>query len=234
MSFDIGMAAVTIFLLLLVSAFFSGAETGMTATSRARLTEMKRRGSWRATLVLNLTKTRERLIGAILLGNNVANITASAVATAILIKTFGDSGAVIASAAMTVLVLIFGEVMPKTYAIAYPDRVALAVAPIMRALVAVFGPVVIAVEYIVKKVLGVLGANVSNVNDVLSAHDELRGTIDLHYKEGSFITQDRNMLGGILDLQDLEVLDAMIHRTKMVSIDASDMTEKIVKQVLKS
>ncbi len=234
MSFDIGMAAVTIFLLLLISAFFSGAETGMTATSRARLTELERRGSWRATLVLNLTKTRERLIGAILLGNNVANITASAVATAILIKTFGDSGAVIASAAMTVLVLIFGEVMPKTYAIAYPDRVALAVAPIMRALVAVFGPVVIAVEYIVKKVLGVLGANVSNVNDVLSAHDELRGTIDLHYKEGSFITQDRNMLGGILDLQDLEVLDAMIHRTKMVSIDASDMTEKIVKQVLKS
>ena len=80
----------------------------------------------------------------------------------------------------------------------------------------------------------VFGANVSNVNDVLSAHDELRGTIDLHHKEGSFITQDRNMLGGILDLQDLEVLDAMIHRTKMVTIDASDPTEKIVKQVLKS
>lgn len=234
MSFDFGMAAVTIFLLLLVSAFFSGAETGMTATSRARLTELERRGSWRATLVLNLTKTRERLIGAILLGNNVANITASAIATAILVKTFGDSGAVIASAAMTVLVLIFGEVMPKTYAIAYPDRVALAVAPIMRVLVAVFGPVVIAVEYIVKNVLSVFGANVSNVNDVLSAHDELRGTIDLHHKEGAFFTQDRNMLGGILDLQDLEVLDAMIHRTKMVSIDASDTTEKIVKQVLKS
>jgi Mg2+/Co2+ transporter CorB len=234
MSFDIGMAVVTIFLLLLISAFFSSAETGMTATSRARLTELERRGNWRATLVLNLTKSRERLIGAILLGNNVANITASAVATAILIKTFGDSGAVIASAVMTVLVLIFGEVMPKTYAIAYPDRVALAVAPIMRVLVAVFGPVVIAVEYVVKKILAVFGANVSNVNDILSAHDELRGTIDLHYKEGSFISQDRNMLGGILDLQDLEVLDAMIHRTKMVSIDASDTTEKIVKQVLKS
>jgi Mg2+/Co2+ transporter CorB len=234
MSFDIAFAGITIFFLLLVSAFFSAAETGMTATSRARLTELERRGSWRASLVLRLTKTRERLIGAILLGNNVANITASAVATAILIKTFGDSGAVIASAAMTVLVLIFGEVMPKTYAIAYPDRVALAVAPIMRVLVAVFGPVVIAVEYIVKKVLAIFGANVSNVNDVLSAHDELRGTINLHYKEGAFISQDRNMLGGILDLQDLEVLDAMIHRTKMMSIDASDTTEKIVKQVLKS
>lgn len=234
MSFDIGMAAVTIFLLLLVSAFFSATETGMTATSRARLTELERRGSWRASLVLRLTRTRERLIGAILLGNNVANITASAVATAILIKTFGDSGAVIASAAMTVLVLIFGEVMPKTYAVAYPDRVALAVAPIMRVLVAVFGPVVIAVEYVVKNILRIFGANVSNVNDVLSAHDELRGTIDLHYKGGGVITQDRNMLGGILDLQDLEVLDAMIHRTKMVAIDAADAPEKIVRQVLKS
>jgi Mg2+/Co2+ transporter CorB len=234
MSFDLGMAAVTIFFLLLVSAFFSGAETGMTATSRARLTELERRGNWRASLVLKLTKTRERLIGALLLGNNVANITASAIATAILVKTFGDSGAVIASAAMTVLVLIFGEVMPKTYAIAYPDRVALAVAPIVRVFVAVFGPVVIAVEYIVKNVLAIFGVNVSNVKDVLSARDELRGAIDLHHKEGSFIANDRNMLGGILDLEDLEILDVMIHRTNMISIDASDAPEKIVKQVLKS
>ncbi|HLA01135.1 MAG TPA: HlyC/CorC family transporter [Aestuariivirga sp.] len=234
MSFDLSIPAVAIVFLLLLSAFFSGSETALTATSRARLTELERRGSWRASIALSLTKSRERLIGALLLGNNVVNISASALATAVLVKAFGDSGAVIASAVMTVLVLIFGEVMPKTYAIAYPDRVALTVAPIVRVLVAAFGPVVIAVEYIVKKALAVLGVNVSNVNDVLSAHDELRGTIDLHHKEGSFITQDRNMLGGILDLQDLEVLDAMIHRTKMMSIDASDTTEKIVKQVLKS
>ncbi len=234
MSFDFSLPAVAIVFLLLLSAFFSGSETALTATSRARLTELERRGSWRASVALSLTKSRERLIGALLLGNNVVNISASALATAVLVKAFGDSGAIIASAAMTALVLIFGEVMPKTYAIAYPDRVALAVAPIVRVLVAAFGPVVIAVEYIVKNVLRVFGANVSNVNEVLSAHDELRGTIDLHHKEGSFITQDRNMLGGILDLQDLEVLDAMIHRTKMVTIDATDPTEKIVRQVLKS
>jgi Mg2+/Co2+ transporter CorB len=234
MNFEILMAVIPIFLLLLVSAFFSGAETGMTATSRARLTELERRGNWRASLVLKLTKTRERLIGALLLGNNVANITASAIATAILVKAFGDSGAVIASAVMTVLVLIFGEVMPKTYAIAYPDRVALAVAPVVRVIVAIFGPVVITVEYIVKKVLGVFGVNVSNVGDVLSAHDELRGAIDLHHKEGTFVTNDRNMMGGILDLKDLENLDVMIHRTKMVSLDLGDPPEKIVKQLLKS
>lgn len=234
MSYEILIAVIPIFLLLLVSAFFSGAETGMTATSRARLTELERRGNWRASLVLNLTKTRERLIGALLLGNNVANITASAIATAILVKAFGDSGAVIASAVMTVLVLIFGEVMPKTYAIAYPDRVALAVAPIVRVIVAVFGPIVITVEYIVKSVLSVFGVNVSNVGDVLSARDELRGAIDLHHKEGSFVANDRNMIGGILDLQSLEVLDIMIHRTKMVMIDGAEAPDKIIKQVLKS
>ena len=234
MSLDLSIPAVAIVFLLLLSAFFSGSETALTATSRARLTELERRGSWRASIALSLTKSRERLIGALLLGNNLVNISASALATAVLVKAFGDSGAVIASVVMTVLVLIFGEVMPKTYAIAYPDRVALAVAPVVRGLVAVFGPVVIAVEYIVKNTLAVFGANVANVDDVLSAHDELRGTIELHHKEGSFIANDRDMLGGILDLQDLEVLDAMIHRTKMVTIDASDAPEKIVRQVLKS
>ena len=187
MNFDIGMAVLAILVLMLMSAFFSAAETGMTATSRARLTELERRGNWRASLVLRLTKTSERLIGALLLGNNVANITASAIATAALIRIFGDSGAVIASAVMTVLVLIFCEVMPKTYAIARPDRVALAVSPVVRVLVAVFGPVVITVEYIVRNVLRLFGINVSDTTDILSARDELRGTIDLRHKEGGFV-----------------------------------------------
>ena len=234
MSFDLALPALTIVFLLLMSAFFSGSETALTATSRARLTELERRGNKRAAAALSLTKMRERLIGALLLGNNVANITASAIATAVLVKAFGDSGAVIASGVMTVLVLIFAEVMPKTYAIVYPDRFALAVAPIVRMMVAVFGPIVIAVEYIVKKTLGLFGVNVSNVGNVLSAHEELRGAIDLHHKEGTFVTNDRNMMGGILDLKDLENLDVMIHRTKMVSLDLGDAPEKIVKQLLKS
>jgi Mg2+/Co2+ transporter CorB len=234
MSFDLAIPAMAIVFLLLMSAFFSGSETALTATSRARLTELERRGNKRASIALSLTKMRERLIGALLLGNNVANITASAIATAVLVKAFGDTGAVIASGVMTVLVLIFAEVMPKTYAIVYPDRFALAVAPAVRLLVAIFGPIVIAVEYIVKKTLGLFGVNVSKVDNVLSAHEELRGAIDLHHKEGSFVANDRNMMGGILDLKDLEVLDIMIHRTKMTMIDVADGPEKIVRQVIKS
>ena len=145
MNFDTGFTIAAILILIVMSAFFSGSETALTATSRARLNEIERRGSRRAAMALALTNMRERLIGALLLGNNVANITASALATALLIKMFGDSGAVIASAIMTALILIFAEVMPKTYAIAYPDRSAIAVAPFVRVLVAVFGPVVMAV-----------------------------------------------------------------------------------------
>jgi Mg2+/Co2+ transporter CorB len=125
-------------------------------------------------------------------------------------------------------------VMPKTYAIAYPDRVATAVAPIMRVIVAVLGPIVMTVEYIVKKTLMLFGVDTSNVESILSAHDELRGAIDLHHKEGTFIKKDRDMLGGILDLKDLEVVDIMVHRTKMKTIDGSDPITSIIQQVFKS
>lgn len=231
---DLGMALLSIFCLIIISAFFSGSETGLTTASRARLNELEKRGSKRAAIVLKLTATPERLIGALLLGNSLANITASAVATATLVKVFNEGGAVIASVAMTIIILIFAEVMPKTYAIAYPDKVASAVAPIMRIIVAVLGPIVMTVEYIVKKTLLVFGVDTSNVESILSAHDELRGAIDLHHKEGTVVKKDRDMLGGILDLKELEVADIMVHRTKMTSIDAADPMQDIIAQVLKS
>ena len=232
MNTEVGYALLSIVCLIFMSAFFSGAETGLTATSRARLTEIERRGSKRATMALKLTELPERLIGALLLGNNLANISASAIATAALIKIFGDSGAVIASAAMTVVILIFAEVMPKTYAIAYPDRVALAVAPIMRVIAAVLGPIVLTVEYIVKNTLRVFGVNIDDESGILSAHDELRGAIDLHRREDTLVKKDRDMLGGILDLKDLEVADVMIHRTKMKTLDANLPVTEIVDEML--
>jgi Mg2+/Co2+ transporter CorB len=233
-TYDAGIALLSILGLIIVSAFFSGSETGLTTASRARLTELEKRGSKRASMVLKLTAMPERLIGALLLGNSLANITASAVATAALVKVFTETGAVIASIVMTVVILIFAEVMPKTYAIAYPDRVATAVAPLMRIIVAVLGPIVMTVEYIVKKTLMLFGVDTSNVDGILSAHDELRGAIDLHHKEGTFVKKDKDMLGGILDLKDLEVADVMIHRTKMLTIDGSEPMQSIVQQVLKS
>lgn len=234
MTSEIGYAILSIFCLILVSAFFSGAETGLTATSRARLTEIERRGSKRAAMALKLTEMPERLIGSLLLGNNLANITASAVATAALIKMFGDSGAVIASGVMTVIILIFAEVMPKTYAIAYPERVALAVAPIMRFIAAVLGPIVLTVEFIVRNSLKLFGVNIDDDAGVLSAHDELRGAIALHHKEETLIKTDRDMLGGILDLKDLEVADIMVHRTKMKTLDGGQSIKELISEMLDS
>jgi Mg2+/Co2+ transporter CorB len=234
MTSEIGYAILSIVCLIFVSGFFSGAETGLTATSRARLTEIERRGSKRAAMALKLTELPERLIGALLLGNNLANITASAVATAALIKMFGDSGAVIASGIMTIIILIFAEVLPKTYAIAYPERVALAVAPIMRVIAAILGPIVLTVEFIVKHTLKLFGVNIDDDAGVLSAHDELRGAIALQYKEETLIKTDKDMLGGILDLKDLEVADIMVHRTKMKTLDGGQGMKDITAELLDS
>ncbi|MDP4823164.1 MAG: HlyC/CorC family transporter [Aestuariivirgaceae bacterium] len=234
MTTELWISAGVIFLLLFVSAFFSGSETALTATSRARMHELARRGSKRAAIVQSLIAKRERLIGAVLLGNNIVNISASALATSLLLGLFGEAGILYATIGMTVLVLIFGEVLPKTYAILAPDTVALFAAPIIRVLVAVFGPVVMTIEWLVKKVLQGLGVDTSGAANVLSAHDELRGAINLHHHEGAVVKKDRDMLGGILDLQDLSVTDVMVHRTKMHMVDAASPPAEILTEVLKS
>jgi Mg2+/Co2+ transporter CorB len=220
--------------LVLLSAFFSGSETALTATSRARMHEMERRGDRRAGIVNVLRETPERLIGSILLGNNLVNILASALATTLFVRLFGDAGVVYATLVMTTLVLIFGEVMPKTYALSHPDRFALAVSPILRFLVMVFAPVVMGVEYIVKWALRGLGVDTSKAENVLSARDELRGVINLQHKEGAVVKQHRDMLGGILDLKELELSDVMVHRTKMHTIDGAQPLNEIIEELLKT
>ena len=234
MTFGIALSAGTICLLILISAFFSGSETALTAASRARMHALEQDGSKRAGIVSRLMENPESLIGAILLGNNLVNILASALATSVFLTIFGEAGVVYATLTMTALVLIFGEVMPKTFAITNPDRAALAVSPAIRMAVALFGPVTNAVQMIVRLFLRPFGSNVTEGMAVLSAHEELRGAIELHHKEGGVIKTDRDMLGGVLDLMALEVEDVMVHRTKMHTINAGDPPEEIVNQVLSS
>src|SRR5690606_14991961 len=220
--------------LLVLSAFFSGSETALTATSRARRHEIERRGDRRAILGQRLIKFPERVIGAVLLGNNLVNILASAVATSLFLNLFGDAGVVYSTLVMTALVLVFGEVMPKTFAISNPDRAALSIAPILRPLVFILAPITGAVQFIVRRTLKIFGLDVDRISNVLSAHEELRGAINLHHLEGAVVKGDRDMLGGILDLRDLEVSDVMVHRTKMQSIDGMQPMAKIVEEVLSS
>jgi Mg2+/Co2+ transporter CorB len=234
MIFGIALTAGTICLLILISAFFSGSETALTAASRARMHAMEQDGDNRARTVSRLMEDPERLIGGILLGNNLVNILASALATSMFLSVFGEAGVAYATLTMTALVLIFGEVMPKTYAITNPNRAARAVAPVIRLTVALLGPVTSAVQMIVRFFFRLFGPNVAEGTAVLSAHEELRGAIELHHKEGGVVKHDRDMLGGVLDLMDLEVEDVMIHRTQMHTINADDAPEEIVNQVLSS
>ncbi|MGU9978509.1 HlyC/CorC family transporter [Phreatobacter sp. HK31-P] len=217
---------------LLLSAFFSSAETAMSAASKARMLALESGGDSRAGIVSRLLDTRERLIGAMLVGNNIVNVGVSAFATSLFVAVLGAEGVIYATAVMSVLLIVFAEVLPKTVAIARPEWMALIYARPVSWVVALFGPVLIAVEGIVRGVLRLFGMRINENQNVLTGAEELRGTVDLMHKEGSFGKLDRDMLGGILDLKDLTVEDVMVHRTKMVSIDAGDAPEKVVRDVL--
>ncbi|MGB0056512.1 MAG: CNNM domain-containing protein, partial [Methyloceanibacter sp.] len=146
----LGISLGAILGLLVLSAFFSGSETALTAASRARMHALEQDGNRRARIVNWLLSIRERLIGAILLGNSLANIAASALATSLFLTLFGDVGVAYATAVMTVLVVLFAEVLPKTYAIVNADRMALFVAPAVRFVVAVLAPVTRAMQFLVR------------------------------------------------------------------------------------
>tara|TARA_R110002124_G_scaffold40846_2_gene127190 strand:+ start:1287 stop:2576 length:1290 start_codon:yes stop_codon:yes gene_type:complete len=231
-SMSLGLTIASIVILIAFSAFFSGSETALTAASRARMNRLAEEKNKRAALVLKLTDNLERLIGALLLGNNLVNILASALATTVFLSLFGDAGVVYATLVMTAVVVIFAEVMPKTYAITNTDRFALAVVPILRVIVWVFAPVTMTVQWIVRGVLRIFGVDISETENVLSAREELRGAINLHHREGGVVKRDRDMLGGILDLSDLDVSDIMVHRKNMTMLDASAGNEALVAEVL--
>lgn len=231
-SLTLWLAILAILVLLILSGFFSGSETALTAASRARMHQMEKSGDRRATIVSRLIAARERLIGALLLGNNLVNILASALATSVFLSLFGEAGVAIATLVMTALVLVFSEVLPKTWAIANPERFALAVAPVVRVVVAVFGPIVIGVEAIVRLMLRVVGVNVGEDTSILSAHEELRGAVDLQHLEGGLVKDERDRLGGLLDLAELEVSDVMVHRTNMVALNADEELGKLVDAAL--
>ena len=219
---------------LALSAFFSGSETALTAASRARMHALETAGDDRAKIINRLLLAKERFIGAMLIGNNVVNIGASAFTTSVLIQFFGAEGTLYATIAMSILVIIFAEVMPKTIAITSPDRAALVLSRPLSFVVALFGPVTIAIETLVRFFLRPFGFRIGANDAILSATEELRGAVDLLHSEGGVETEAHKMFGGLLDLAELEVSDIMVHRTKMRTISADQSPEDIVREVLNS
>ncbi|MEM9495569.1 MAG: HlyC/CorC family transporter [Pseudomonadota bacterium] len=222
--------------LLLLSGFFSGSETALTATSKARMHKLEKDGHAKARRVNILIKDRERLIGAILLGNNLVNILATSLATSLFISLFGATGLAnaIATATMTVLVLVFAEVLPKTAAITQPDRFAMGVAPIMRWVVFLFAPFTHVVQMIVRSVLTLLGFDIGKDSAVFSPQEELRGAIDLHHSEGRVAKEARDLIRGALELDELRVEEIMIHRKSIEMLDLDRPNREVIEQALKS
>ncbi len=220
--------------LIVLSFLFSGTETSMTAASRAKLHTLEQNGDARAGLVSRLTARRDRLIGALLIGNNLVNILASALATSALLTIFGEAGVVYATIGMTVLLVIFSEILPKSWALSRPEGFALFVSPFAKLVTLVFGPLSSLANLAVRGLLAIFGVNLSRDASMLSAHDELRGTVEVLHREGSVVKQDRDRVGGLLDLHELEVSDVMIHRTSMRSVNADETPEALVREILQS
>ena len=228
------LSLVIVIICLLLSAFFAGSETALTASSRASMHRLEKHGDRRAALVNRLLAGRERLIGAVLFGNNAVNIAASSLATGVLLSWFGDVGVVYATVVMTLLIVILAEVLPKTAAFNAPDRFALWVARPMHWAVRVLAPLLIAMEWIVKWLLWMLGMRLDQRESILPAHERLRGAVDLLHREGVVERLDRDMFSGLLDLRELTISDVMIHRTEMITVCADDPPEQVVEAALQA
>ncbi len=222
-----------VFGLLAISAMFSAAETSLTGASRARMHQMEREGDRSARRVNRLLSDQETMIGAVLLGNNLINILASALTTEVLTTAIpGPWGVAAATGIMTVLVLVFAEVLPKTLAILRSDDVARFLSGPTLLVVRVFGPIIYAIQWIVRRTLSLFGVRLGMEMDVLAAHEEIRGAVEYHHSEGLVEERDRRMLGGVLDLSDMDVSQVMVHRTSISMVDADLPAAELVAHVL--
>ena len=219
--------------LLVLSAFFSGSETALTAASRPLMHQLEQDGDRNAALVNRLRNDQESLIGAILLGNNLVNILASALATGILISLFGQAGIAYATIGMTLLVLIFAEILPKTFALRTADRTAPTIAPLLNVVVALLSPFTKTIAVLVQGTLSLIGLH-SHKADVSFTEAELLGAIALHDGKKTAVKHERAMLRSVLDLDDVQVSEIMTHRNDVVALDADQPVKALFQEVVDS
>ncbi len=219
--------------LLILSAFFSGSETALTGASKAKLTGLKEKGSKKAHNALKLKENSENLLGALLLGNNLVNILATSLATSILTGIYAESGVFIATLVMTALILIFAEIIPKTYAITNPEAVSLNVANIVRLFVLSFTPFVRAIRFLVKIIFSIFRIKSTDKIKIM-ATEEIAGAISLHHSEGAVQKEERDILLGALDLGNREVEEIMLHRSQIEMISTKNTPAEIFEKCLNS
>ncbi|MDN5247707.1 MAG: HlyC/CorC family transporter [Wolbachia endosymbiont of Tyrophagus putrescentiae] len=223
---------IIILVLLILSFFFSGAEISLTSISRSSINKLKLSGNKRAKMIEHLLNKKELTIGTILLGNTIINITCSALSTAIFIKFFGNEGILISTVVITLCVLLFCEVLPKTYAIQSPEKVALSSSYLLLFFVEILSPLTIGIQFIVNFIIKLCGLHKDK--EVVSAADAMRSMIALHRSEGTMLQQDLDMLNSILDLAETEISQIMTHRKNLFSLDINQNKEDLIKKILTS
>lgn len=225
------LSGILVFLIML-SAFFSSSETGMLSLNKYRLKHLVKSKNRSAIKVSKLLERPDRLIGLILIGNNFVNILASAIATIIAVRIWGDAGVAIATAALTVIVLIFAEVTPKTLAAIHPEKIAFPAAWILGILLKVLYPIVFLINTLSNGLLRLVGINASQTNPDTLDSEELRTVVN--EASGLIPAAHQEMLISILDLEKVSVEDIMIPRNEVVGIDIEDSIEEIIEQICQS
>lgn len=215
--------------LIFLSAFFSSSETGMMSLNRYRLRHLEKSGDRNAKRVNRLLARTDQLIGVILIGNNFVNIFASSIATVIAIRIWGDAGIAIASIMLTVVILIFAEVTPKTLAAMYPEKIAFPASYILGGLLKVLYPMVWMVNLFTSAILKMLGTNIHDAGKGHLSREELRTLVN---EAGALIpSKHKDMLVSILDLENVTVNDIMVPRNEVVGIDLEDDIDDILRQL---
>ncbi|EEX37867.1 Hemolysin protein containing CBS domains [Vibrio metschnikovii] len=218
--------------LIVISAYFSGSETGMMALNRYRLKHLASTGHKGAKRVERLLSRPDRLIGLILIGNNLVNILASAIATIIGMRLYGDIGVAIATGVLTLVILVFAEVTPKTLAAIYPERVSYTSSVVLTFLMKVLSPLVVFINFITNGFIRLLGLNAKHTRDDPLSSEELRTIVN---DAGRLIPRrHQDMLLSILDLEHVTVNDIMIPRNEITGININDDWKSIIRQLTHS
>ena len=236
MDFSIGILLGIIFGLILLSAFFSGAETSLTSASKSRMHTLAKSGKKNAIIFEKIFKNKELLICTILLVNNLVNVLASALATSILLELFDADGIIYVTIIMTFMILLFGELLPKTIALLKADSIALKISPIFDILVKILYPITISFNSIVNLLMQILNINSLKSNGLesqIESEEELRGAIDLH-GDNSKVKQEKEMLKSILDLDDVSVDSIMIPRKNIFSLPITITYEELIIRIQNS
>ncbi len=220
-------------LLLILSFFFSGTETAFTSLSSAYVHEQAKRGNKKAKTLSKLKKQTSTVLGTLLLGNNLVNIALTALSTSLLIEAFGDYGVIIATFGVSFILLIFAEILPKTYALQNTKQFALSIGGILAFFVRLFKPIVVALDWVVKKLMRVLRMPAAPKATEAEIKAEIRGTLLLH-QQSDIMTQERHMLKSVLDLSEVTIEDIMVHRSQIVSLNAALPLEDIINFVMHS